>query len=695
MKLLDRIKKEHWKEPLGVLMILFAIWMLVSFIGYGGKVGDVLRENLTYGIGYISYLLAFMIGYWGVSFFTSMKVGLLPGVLGSVCLMISGLMLLGLFTSEMQSSVGVLGEGLDTLCKRLIGSWGLFLAGLAFLLIGITLSTELTFRTIFRSIYRVFRRPFATGKVEKKPVSVERRKREKVVEEPLADQERPIVIFDDLEEKAENGTYLRKPDTVRPYIVPPLSLLDRSAPPDEELAKDMLQGTARTLERSFDDFNIDARVLRVNRGPVITRYEVEPGPGVKVSKFVNLSDDLALVLRATRVRVVAPVPGQGVIGIEVPNERIAQVGLREVLESQEFRNTKAKLPLPLGKDISGKPVVVDLAEMPHLLIAGTTGSGKSVFLNSIIASMLFRMTPDELRVLMVDPKRVELNRYNKIPHLLAPVVIDIERTPAYLKWALREVEKRYKRLANLGVRNIESYNRYIEGHPEVIGKTIEEDNITHGRLPFVVIIIDELADLMLSASAEVEASITRLAQIARAAGVHMLVSTQRPSVNVVTGSIKANLPCRLSFRLASKVDSRTILDMNGAENLLGKGDMLFLDMNAAKPVRIQGCFVSEVEIERLVDFIRQHAPREEAEIDHIEPEEPSEDDQDDSYRELYNESVRLVLRHQIASTSFLQRRLNVSYERALQLLGDMEAEGVVGPSIGDEPREILVDRRGN
>jgi S-DNA-T family DNA segregation ATPase FtsK/SpoIIIE len=693
MKLLSRIKKEHWKEPLGVLMILFAIWMLVSFAGYGGKVGDVLHENLTYGIGYISYLLAFIIGYWGVSLFTSMKVGILPGVFGSVCLLISGLMLLGLFTSEMQSSVGILGEGLDTLCKRLIGSPGLFLAGLAFLLIGITLSTELTFKTIFRSIYRVFRRPFAAGKVEKKPVSVERKKREKVMEEPLADQERPIVVFDDLEKKAEDGTYLRKPDTVRPYIVPPLSLLDRTAPPDEELAKDMLQGTARTLERSFDDFNIDARVLRVNRGPVITRYEVEPGPGVKVSKFVNLSDDLALVLRATRVRVVAPVPGQGVIGIEVPNERIAQVGLREVLESQEFRNTKAKLPLPLGKDISGKPVVVDLAEMPHLLIAGTTGSGKSVFLNSMIASMLFRMTPDELRILMVDPKRVELNRYNKIPHLLAPVVIDIERTPAYLKWALREVEKRYKRLANLGVRNIESYNRYIEEHPEVIGKTIEEDNITHGKLPFVVIIIDELADLMLSASAEVEASITRLAQIARAAGVHMLVSTQRPSVNVITGSIKANLPCRLSFRLASKVDSRTILDMNGAENLLGKGDMLFLDMNAAKPVRIQGCFVSEVEIERLVDFIKQHVPRRETEIDHIEPEEPSEDDQDDSYRELYNESVRLVLRHQIASTSFLQRRLNVSYERALQLLGDMEAEGVVGPNIGDEPREILIDRR--
>ena len=689
MRLFGRLKREHWNELLGVLLVIFAVWMLLSLTGYGGRAGDRLRDGLTYWIGHISYLLVFIIGYWGISFFTTAKRGILSGLFGSICLLISGLALLGFVRAglkpaptEAWHSVGILGEQLDNLCIRWIGTPGLVLVGLIFLILGITLSSELTFSALFRPAYTGLRKLFSRpAKARRKPTPGK-----KMAEEPSASPEPPVIISDDFGKEAEDGVYLRQPGTVSPYIVPPLSLLDRSMPESEGLARDMLQETARVLERSFEDFNIDATVLRVNRGPVITRYEVEPGPGVKVNKFVNLSDDLALVLRATRVRVVAPVPGEGVIGIEVPNERIAQVGLREVLESQEFRNTKSKLALPLGKDISGKPVVADLAEMPHLLIAGTTGSGKSVFLNSVIASMLFRMTPDELRLLMIDPKRIELNAYDGIPHLMAPVVTDSMRAPAYLKWALREVEKRYKKLANIGVRNIESYNRYMEGHPDMVGTTMEEDHLVHGRLPHIVIIVDELADLMLVSGSEIEASITRLAQIARAAGIHMLVSTQRPSVNVITGSIKANFPCRLSFRLASKVDSRTILDMNGAENLLGRGDMLFLDMNAAKPIRTQGCYVSEVEIERLVDFIKQHAPLSEAETTDIEAEGSAETEQD----ELYDEAVRLVLKHRTASTSFLQRKLSISYDRAVQLLEDMEAEGVIGPSIGDQPREILM-----
>jgi S-DNA-T family DNA segregation ATPase FtsK/SpoIIIE len=663
--------------------------MLLSLIGYGGRAGDRLRDGLTYWIGYISYLLAFIIGYWGVSFFMSAKRGVLSGLFGSICLLISGLALLGLFTSETWRTVGILGEQLDNLCARWIGTPGLLLVGLVFLVLGVTLSSELTFSALFRPAYTGLRKLFVRpGGAKKKPTLDRRKAAERMGEEQSALSEPPVTISDDFGKEVEDGVYLRQPDAASPYIVPPLSLLDRSTPADEGLTKDMLQETARILERSFEDFNIDARVLRVNRGPVITRYEVEPGPGTKVNKFVNLSDDLALVLRATRVRVVAPVPGEGVVGIEVPNETIAQVGLREVLESQEFRNTKSKLAMPLGKDISGEPVVADLSDMPHLLIAGTTGSGKSVFLNSVIASMLFRMTPDELRLLMIDPKRIELNAYDGIPHLMAPVVTDSMRAPAYLKWALKEVEKRYKKLANIGVRNIDSYNRYMQEHPDIVGTTMKEEHLVHEKLPRIVIIIDELADLMLVAGAEVETSITRLAQIARAAGIHMLVSTQRPSVNVITGSIKANFPCRLSFRLASKVDSRTILDMNGAENLLGRGDMLFLDMNAAKPIRTQGSYVSEVEIERLVDFIKQHAPLSEAETTHIEAEESVETEQDESY----DEAVRLVLKHRTASTSFLQRKLNVNYDRAVQLLEDMEAEGVIGPSIGDQPREILINQ---
>ena len=583
------------------------------------------------------------------------------------------------------------------LCIKWIGTPGLILAGSVFLILGVTLSSEVTFSALFRGVYdrlkKLFARPTARQKKEKpeKERSAAEETSEGPTEAPSGATELPIIILDEFGHEAEDGVYLKQPSVAAPYVVPPLSLLDKASSAGEGLTRDMLQESAKILERSFEDFNIDARVLRVSRGPAITRYEVEPAPGVKVSRFVSLSDDLTLVLRASRVRVVAPIPGKGVIGIEVPNEEVAQVGLREVLESKEFRSTKSKLAMPLGKDISGKPVVADLSEMPHLLIAGTTGSGKSVFLNSLISSMLFRMTPDELRFLMIDPKRVELSAYDGIHHLMAPVVTDSMRAPAYLKWALREVEKRYKKLADVGVRNINSYNKHMEENPDLAGKTMGEDHLVHGRLPYIVIIIDELADLMLVSSSEVEASITRLAQIARASGVHMLVSTQRPSVNVVTGSIKANFPCRLSFRLASKVDSRTILDMNGAESLLGMGDMLFLDMNAAKPARIQGCYIGENEVERLVDFVKQHALRDGTGTSRIDLAESEETDQD----ALFDQAVQLVVEHQTATTSFLQRKLNISYDRAAQILEDMETEGVVGPSMGDQPREILVDQRGD
>jgi len=689
MGLFGRVKKEHWNELLGVLLVIFAIWLLIGLMGYGGGAGNGVRKALTYCIGYVSYFLAAIICYWGVSLFLNAEKGILSGLIGSACLLISGLMFLGVFTAELWRTVGIPGEWLINMCIKGIGSPGLFLTGMVFLILGLTLSSELTFSVLFLGIYRIIRNLFPRSEEAKR--KIEKAKKEKVFEktgqQPDKPLEGPIVVSDEMVNEVEEEVYLRQPGTTSPYVVPSLSLLDRTPPADEDLANEMLEEKAKILGRSFEDFGIKANVLRVNKGPAITRYEVEPGSGVKVSKFVNMTDDLALVLRATRVRVLAPVPGEGVVGIEIPNEKIAQVGLREVLESQTFRNTESKLAMPLGKDISGKSVVADLAGMPHLLIAGTTGSGKSVFVNSVITSMLFRMTPNELRFLMIDPKRVELNAYDGIPHLMAPVVTDVMRAPAYLKWALREVDKRYKKLADVGVRNIEGYNKYLDKHPEVIGKKMNEDNLVHGKLPFIVIIIDELADLMIVAGPEVEASITRLAQIARAAGVHMLVSTQRPSVNVITGLIKANFPCRLSFRVASKVDSRTILDMNGAENLLGRGDMLFLDMNSAKPNRIQGCYVGEDEIERLVDFIKESSPLSESEIGDLDEEESEEDERD----ELYGEAVEHVLRHRMASTSFLQRRLAVNYDRAMQLLEEMEAEGIIGPDIGDQPREILVD----
>ncbi len=688
MSLFGRIKKEHWNEIVGTLIVIFAIWMLVSLIGFGGSIGNNLKYGLLEFIGYVSYLLVIIVGYWGVGLFLDRKRGILSGFFGTICLIISGLMLTSLLSSEPYSTSGSLGSVLNRLCKRAVGTPGLFLSGLVFLILGVTLSAELTVSHIFHTIHNKFARKAVRSNRKKartltqttsvktqKPVSTE------------TDTGTAVTLSESLGDKFDDELYLRNPSTTGAYILPKLSLLNKSIPENEQLTRSMLQETARILERSFKDFNIEAKVLRVNRGPAVTRYEVEPGPGVKVSKFVNLADDLALVLRATRVRVVAPVPGAGVVGIEVPNEKVMQVSLREVLESQEFRNTKAKLPLPLGKDISGTPIVADLATMPHLLVAGTTGSGKSVFINSVIASMLFRMTPDELRFLMIDPKRVELSLYDGIPHLVAPVVTDSTKAPAYLKWALREVDKRYKKLADVGVRNIESYNRYLDEHPEVIGKQAEEDKLVHSKMAYIMIIIDELADLMMVSSADVEASITRLAQIARAAGVHMLVATQRPSVDVVTGLIKANLPCRLSFRLASKVDSRTILDMNGAENLLGKGDMLFMDVNTAKPIRIQGCYVSEGEIEKVVEFTQQNALPDGDDISDFDEEEQHCDSDDD----IYEQAVKLVIKHQTASTSFLQRKLNISYDRAVQILEDMEAEGIVGPNMGKQSREILVD----
>jgi S-DNA-T family DNA segregation ATPase FtsK/SpoIIIE len=689
LNLFGRVKKEHWNEILGILIVIFALWLLISLIGFGGNIGGNLSEFLENIVGYVSYLVVILVAYWGISLFMDRKRGILSGLFGTISLILSGLMLFGVAVSDPYDTSGFLGYLINSHFKNWIGVPGLILAGLVFLILGVMLSAELTVSHLAYKIYSAIIRKEQV-KTKKKP-----RYSNKIPAKlpqppklpvPENTSDATIVLADSQEKAIDSELYLRDPSSIGPYVLPQLSLLNKNMPENESLTKSVLQETAKILERSFKDFNIEAKVLRVNRGPAVTRYEVEPGPGVKVSKFVNLSDDLALVLRATRVRVVAPVPGAGVVGIEIPNEKVMQVGLREVLESQEFRNSKAKLPLPLGKDISGAPVVADLASMPHLLVAGTTGAGKSVFINTVIASMLFRMTPNELRFIMVDPKRVELSLYDGIPHLMAPVVTDSTKAPSYLKWALREVDKRYKKLADVGVRNIDSYNSYMDKNPEVIGKPAAEDNLIHAKMPYIMIIIDELADLMMVSSSEVEASITRLAQIARAAGIHMIVATQRPSVDVVTGLIKANLPCRLSFRLASKVDSRTILDMNGAENLLGKGDMLFMDVNTAKPIRIQGCYVSETEIEKVVEFSQQHAITDDSDIADI-----NEDEAFDENDELYEQAVKLVIKHQTASTSFLQRKLNIDYEHALRLLEDMESDGIVGPNMGKQSRDILID----
>ncbi|UZG51642.1 DNA translocase FtsK [Veillonella rogosae] len=462
----------------------------------------------------------------------------------------------------------------------------------------------------------------------------------------------------------------------RPYHFPSLDILAKgkgSQNNGEEVAHN-----AMMLENVLSNFGITAKVVNATQGPTVTRYEIEPAPGVKVSRIVNLTDDIALNLAAQHIRIEAPIPGKSAIGIEVPNKTTEAVHLRDVLDCSDFKDARGGIPVGLGKDIAGKPVITDLAKMPHLLVAGTTGSGKSVCVNTLISSILFSRKPEEVKLLLIDPKMVELSIYNGIPHLMAPVVTDMKKAAAVLRWAVREMEARYKAFAASGKRDIKSYN---EAHPKA-------------AMPLIVLIIDELADLMMTAPDDIEESISRLAQMARAAGIHMVLATQRPSVNVITGSIKANVPSRISFAVGSQIDSRTILDMAGAEKLLGKGDMLFAPIGANKPIRVQGAFISDDEVEKLVEFVKaQREPEydntvtQEAEK---EAEKESAEDNDVYRDELLERAVNLVMESGQASVSMLQRRFRIGYTRAARLVDTMEDLKIVGPSMGSKAREILM-----
>jgi S-DNA-T family DNA segregation ATPase FtsK/SpoIIIE len=461
------------------------------------------------------------------------------------------------------------------------------------------------------------------------------------------------------------------------FQLPPISILARPHRiKNIRLSKDINENI-RILEETLESFGVKAKILHVSRGPAITRYEIQPPSGVKVSRIVALADDIALSMAAPDVRIEAPIPGKAAVGIEVPNKEISMVHLRDLLESQEFVQSASKLTIALGKDIAGNPEVADLAKMPHLLIAGATGSGKSVCLNTLIASILFKATPDEVKLLMIDPKMVELATYNGIPHLVNPVVTDPKKAATALRWAVREMERRYELFAQAGVRDITRYNKLFKKEP---GGGLP--------LPLIVVIIDELADLMMVAPADVEDAVCRLAQMARAAGIHLVVATQRPSVDVITGLIKANIPSRISFAVSSQIDSRTILDMAGAEKLLGKGDMLFYPVGAPKPVRIQGPYLSDREVEDLVNYLKKQAePVYDEKILTVEPEEEAMPEMED---ELLAQAVRILIESGHASISMLQRRLHIGYARAARLIDMMEQRGIVGGYEGSKPRSILM-----
>lgn len=476
-----------------------------------------------------------------------------------------------------------------------------------------------------------------------------------------------------VETSEEGSSAVPKAAGEKTYRLPPVSML-KPGPQHIVGLSDEVRENARILQETLQSFNIDAKILNASQGPSITRYELEPAAGVKVSKIVHLADDIALKLAATDIRIEAPIPGKAAVGIEVPNKKLTGVNLRDVIDTDTFRKAAGGVPVCLGKDIAGNPIVADLTKMPHLLVAGSTGSGKSVCINTFIASILFKQRPEDVKLILIDPKVVELSNYNGIPHLLAPVVTDPKKAASVLRWAVREMDDRYKRFAITHTRDISRYN---ELHPE-------------DTMPFIVIIIDELADLMMMASDDVEKSIIRLGQKARACGMHLVLATQRPSVDVLTGLIKANVPSRIAFAVSSQVDSRTILDMAGAEKLIGKGDMLFYPLGASKPLRVQGAFISDSEIDEMVEFIKaQGGPNYDEAVQKAQSENP-EDSVDFFEDDLMRQAIDMVLETGQASTSMLQRRFRVGYTRAARMIDMMEAMHIVGPNNGSKPREILM-----
>ncbi len=497
------------------------------------------------------------------------------------------------------------------------------------------------------------------------------------------------------------------------YQFPPLTLLKEQASASSEGSDDEYARNMADLVRILGEFNVTVSPGEIHVGPVITCYELVPAPGVRVEKIASLDKNIALGMRAQSVRILAPIPGKAAVGVEIPNRIPTPVGMREILESEDWSAAKAEIPIALGKDVSGKPLISDLAKMPHLLIAGATGSGKSVCINSIIASIVYRKSPKDLRLIMVDPKVVELKVFNTLPHMLIPVVTEAKKVPAALKWLLGEMEQRYQQFAKVGVRNIAGFNSRKKNTPtglnpddlqpslEGLDPLAADDGLViPDRLPYIVAIIDELADLMMVAPAEIETSIARLAQLARAAGIHLIIATQRPSVNVITGVIKANLPSRIAFQVASQVDSRTILDGKGADTLIGRGDMLFSPPGSSRLVRAQGAFVSDEEVQEVVEFLKKNGPpqyaqsvQQQIDRDASADDEDGDENDDDlgDDQELYDQALEVIKSTKRASTSMIQRRLRIGYNRAARIMDLMEQKGIVGPENGSSPREIIVD----
>jgi S-DNA-T family DNA segregation ATPase FtsK/SpoIIIE len=579
---------------------------------------------------------------------------------------------------------GLLGWAAATALRETLGGVGAWLVLLAGLPVGVLFITQISYAAISRAwsgrLTRPRPRSRARGAVADGPTVATAT--ETVIEElQVEPPPSPPVVVEPKRRGGSGAAGLAWQETfdfgkggAEAFKLPPTGLLQVPPASEQRLPRELLHDNAETLRRKLLDFEVEGRIVQVSPGPIITSYEFEPAPGVKISRVVNLVDDLALALKAASVRIVGPIPGRGTVAIEVPNPEAGMVYLREIFASPDFAESKRRLPLALGKDVTGGPVVSDLTAMPHLLVAGATGTGKSVGLNAMICSILYKMTPAEVRFLMIDPKRLELTTYEGIPHLLAPVVTDAKEAAMRLKWIVGKMDERYKQLQAKQVRNIEGYNKAVEA----------ED-----RLPYWVVVIDELADLMMVSAADVQMALVRLAQIARAVGIHLIIATQRPSVDVVTGLIKANFPTRIAFQMASKVDSRTVLDANGAEQLLGRGDMIFIPPGANKQMRVHGAWVADDEVKAICEFLRTQGRAVYEEVVLATEEEVAEGDSAER-DDLYWDCVRLVIGQRAGSISFLQRRMGLGYPKAARFIDMMEQDRIIGPGQGAKPREILV-----
>ncbi len=699
------------QEILAIAGLCLAVFLFISLVSYsggeasgtpsavcanwGGWLGDFCARLLTWTFGLSAFWLVFFLLYFPFQLFLQKRnIERLPAILaGATFFLLSLSALLAVFPVQQiplfcgpYPLAGVIGSSLFTTLAPLLGRPGFVVVCLAVCLISLIVTIQFSPYRLLLSLTAWLRASYQrwrTGRSAEAPAN-DRQEREPRLRTAPAIIDASGVVIPKLNEPIRISTemdvdFKPLPVAAGEFALPPVTLLDK---PDEsltpELDREHYLAVSKKLEAKLLDFGVEGHVVGISPGPVITTYEYAPAPGVKISRIVSLENDLAMVLKTESVRIVGSIPGKAALGIEIPNPIRQMVYIREILGNEKFQKGAKPLTLGLGKDVVGRPVYANLTEMPHLLIAGATGAGKSVGINTIICSILLNSTPDEVRLLMVDPKRIELSAYEAIPHLLHPVVVDPKMASRALQWAVIEMERRYSLMEQLKVKSLASYN-----------ETADE------KLPLIVIIIDELADLMMVASKDVEGSVARLAQMARAAGMHLILATQRPSVDVLTGLIKANFPTRMSFKVSCKIDSRTILDASGAEHLLGKGDMLFMAPGTSRMQRIHAAYISEKEISRIVNFLKEQRPASYDESVMMIAEEPDLVDEGEGagdYDEKYDEAVEFVCESGQASISMVQRRLRVGYNRAARMIETMEREGIVGPSDGAKPREVLTRR---